>query len=157
MSADEPGDIGSGGGGGGTGGSGGDGGDIDDSTLSTFLTDSSSASGIDFQLASGINVGSLVRGVGASIAFAIALGVNTVVDGITTAVTSVIGAGQSFIAGPQGLIATLIEPGVAAIEGAWAFSLNEFGVLAFPVGLVVILATMYVADRGIDRVLEVIG
>lgn len=139
----------------------------------SFLTDSESAAGISFPLASGLNVRRLATAIVGSITFAFALGVNTIVAAAVNAYTGLIDGVRQFIAGRSflvedqgglgvdlveepGLIDVTIGAGIAAIEGAWAFSLDEFGILAFPVAVGVFVVTAFVADRGIGLIGEVL-
>ncbi|WP_281195834.1 hypothetical protein [Halorubrum sp. F4] len=147
--------------------------DGDDSVLTddqeeSFLTETSSISGVDFDLASGINAGNVARAIIGSFVFTVALGVNTVVGGLTAAYTGLVDGVREFLTvGSQevefgstgweiseapGLVDVVFGTGIAAIRGAWSFSLDEFGVFAYPVAMAVIVASFYVIGRGFDRV-----
>ena len=148
----------------------------DDGVLSeeqteSFLTDSESVTGLSFPLASGVEVGSVGKAIVGSIAFAVALAFNTLIGAVSTAYTGLIDGVREFIAGGEryvtssfgtstvetdGLIDVTIGAGLAAIEGAWSFSVTQFGVLALPVAVGVVVATAYVATQAIDAASEVI-
>lgn len=143
----------------------------DDAPISTdernsFLMSVRDIEGADFPLASGINVTRLASALIGSLVFEIAVGVNTVILALSTAYSSLIDGVTAFVAGrtewvptrdglgvaretTDGLIQVTIGLGVSAIEGAWAFSLDQFGIFAYPVGVGVLLASLYVVDRGI--------
>ncbi|WP_435093400.1 hypothetical protein [Halorubrum sp. N11] len=139
---------------------------LSDEQTESFLTDSESVSGISFPTASGVEVGRVGKTIVGSIAFAFALAFNTLIDAVTTAYSGLLDGFHEFIAGgtryvsfpfgggytteTDGLIDVTIGAGIAAIESAWSFSVDEFGIFALPVGIGVVLATAYVAGRGID-------
>lgn len=137
-----------------------------------FLTGTDEADGVSFPLASGIDTGALGRTVIGSIAFSIALGVSQFVDAWTEAVGGLITGVEEFIAGSttrirgvgaewieiptdaaDGLIEVTIGAGIAAINGAWSFSLDEFGLFALPVAIGAVVATAWVANEliGVGR------
>ncbi|SMO81257.1 hypothetical protein [Halorubrum cibi] len=152
--------------------------DGDDSVLTddqeeSFLTGTESISeDLSFGLASGINAGRVGRAIAGSIVFAVALGVNTVIGALTEAYTGLVDGVSEFLAGGtefvnnpnavggfeqefDGLIEVIFGSGIAAIRGAWSFSLTQFGPLAYPVGIGVVVASFWVMGRGIDRIREV--
>lgn len=139
----------------------------------SFLSNSESASGIDFPLASGLNVGRIGQTIIGSIVFAVAYGFNTIIDATATAYAGLVDGVGEFIAGREevvetrwgiggrvveedGLLDVTLGAGIAAIEGAWSFSLDEFGVFAYVVAVAVFVATVYVADQGFDAMREVL-
>ncbi|OYR55530.1 hypothetical protein DJ73_02190 [Halorubrum sp. Ea1] len=149
----------------------------DDGVLSeeqteSLLTGSESVPGLSFPIASGIEVGSVGKAIVGSIAFAFALALNTLVDAVSTAYAGLIDGFRGFIAGGRryvsfpfgggyttetdGLIDVTIGAGVAAIEGAWSFSVDQFGVFAIFVGIGTVLVTAYVATKGVDVASEVL-
>ena len=142
--------------------------DVDESS---FLTGVSPIDGVSFSGASGINSSLLAKTLVGSGVFALAVGVNTLINGVTDAVAGLITGVQEFLAGRTetgwfgstkieleyaGIIDILFGTAIAAIRGAWSFSLTQFGVLAYPVGVAVLLGTFLVAQRGIDRIAEAI-
>lgn len=121
--------------------------------FSNFLSGSESLDGVDFNAASGINGLRVAEAAIASLVFALLYGVNSLIDAATTAVARVIDAGSGF-AGD--LIGVTLGVGIAAVEGAWSFTVSEYGLLAYPIALLVVLATFYVADQGISTAREVL-
>lgn len=146
--------------------------DDDDGMLSeeqteSFLVNSESVSGLSFPTASGVDVGGVGKAIVGSIGFAFALGINTLINAVSTAYAGLIDGVRGFIAGgtryvrypfgsggytveTDGLIDVTIGAGLAAIEGVWSFSVDEFGVLALPVGIASVLATAYAAKKASD-------
>lgn len=139
----------------------------------SFLTGSESVPGLSFPIASGVEVGSVGKAIVGSIGFAIALAFNTLIDAVATAYTGLIDGFRGFIAGgtrlvpsstgfgwrtvsTDGLIDVTIGAGVAAIEGAWSFSVEQFGVFAIFVGIGTVLVTAYVASTSVDVASEVL-
>jgi len=140
-------------------GGGGTPGDNTDASLSSIdfgalLTNSSSADGVGFPLASGINVVRVAQAIIGSIAFSVLLGVNSVISTLSDVYSGLIDGLGGFFG--DRLIGATLGAGVSAIEGAWSFSLDEFGFGAYLIGLGVVIATFYVADRGADAALEVL-
>jgi len=139
--------------------SGGGGGDTEDASLTSidfgaFLTDSSSLEGVDFRSASGINVLRVAQAAIGAVVFAWAWGVNALVAAVSESYTRLIDGIGDFIG--TGLIEATLGVGITAIEGVWTFAFSEFGVLSYPVALVTVLATLYVAERGITTAQEVL-
>lgn len=145
---------------------------LTDEQEESFLTGTGSIPSVDFGLASGLDAGRVVRAVAGSVVFSLALVANTAISGLTSAVTGLIDGLSEFLAGTtrfvddpnrvggflletDGLVGTVFGTGIAAIRGAWSFSLTQFGPLAYPVAIGILLATFYVIGRGIDRVREV--
>lgn len=119
-----------------------------------------------FPLATGVKwtkVGASIIGATAAI---IATGFSAIVQGYIEAARRYIEAAQSFLFGgtesvpglpfitrqSDGLLQVTAGAGLSAIRGAWAFSLAEFGVLALPISIIVVLATFYVASAGVEYV-----
>lgn len=140
---------------------------LSDEQTESFLTNSESISGLSFPTASGIKVGRLGKTIVGSIAFAIGIAFNTTIAAVVTAFTGLIDGFREFIVGgtryvrygftgggytveTDGLIDVTVGAGVAALEGAWSFSVDQFGIFALLVGVVAILATAYVASRGLE-------
>lgn len=140
---------------------------LSDEQTDSFLANSSSVPGLNFQLADGIKPVSVAKAILGSLAFSVALGINTLIDAMVTAYTGLIQGVEEFIAGrfylvenrgglgvkpitEDGLIDVTLGAGAAAIEGAWAFTLDEFGLFAYPVAIAVLVVTAYVTQRGID-------
>lgn len=147
---------------------------LSDEQTDSFLSNSESVPGLSFQLADGIKPVSVAKAIFGSLAFAVALGINTIIDATVTAYTGLIQGVEEFIAGgtefipftftaggreipTDGLIDVTLGAGAAAIEGAWAFSLDEFGLFAYPVAIGVFVVTAYVAQRGLDTAMEVLS
>lgn len=135
-----------------------------------FLTGVSQLEGVPFSAASGVDVASLAKAIVGTALFTIGVGVNTVINALATAVSMPIDGVRQFLAGRTdvewvagirvetesvGLIDVIFGTGIAAIRGAWSFNVDTFGVLAFPVGLAVVLGTFIVVSRGIDQIREV--
>lgn len=116
----------------------------------SLLTGSESADGISFSLASGINVGRVAQAVLGSVVFSIIFGVTTIIDAVTDTFGGLIDGLASFF-GDELIDATLVA-GIGAIEGAWAFTLDEFGGLGYAIGLAVVVGTFYLAGRSFDMV-----
>lgn len=132
-----------------------------------FLTGTDEADGASFPLASGLDTGALGRTVIGSIAFSIALGVSQFIDAWTEAVAGLITGVEEFIAGglsyvrtpfsgggyfqsTDGLVDVTIGAGIAAVEGAWSFSLSEFGLFALPVAIGAVVATAWVVNELVE-------
>jgi len=138
----------------------------------SFLVNSESVSGLSFPTASGVDVGRVGKAIVGSVAFTFALAYNTLIDAVSTAYAGLIDGFREFIAGgtryvsfpfgggytteTDGLIDVTIGAGLAAIEGAWSFSVDQYGVFAVLVGIGVVLATAYVAVNGTDAAWEVL-
>ncbi|EMA01815.1 hypothetical protein C437_15386 [Haloarcula vallismortis ATCC 29715] len=117
-----------------------------------------------FPLASGVKWTRLGAAIIGSTVAIIATGVSAIVQGAVEAATRYLEAIQSFFFGgtepipdapflsrpSDGLYQVTVDAGIAAIRGAWSFSLAEFGVLALPISIIVVLATFYVVSAGID-------
>lgn len=121
--------------------------------FSNFLSGSSPLDGVDFNAASGINAIRVAEAAIASLAFALLYGVNSLIDAWTTAVARAIDAGRGFIGD---LIGATLGVGISAVEGVWSFTVSEYGLLAYPIALIIVLATFYVADQGISTAREVL-
>ena len=131
----------------------------DDASLTSidfgaFLTDSSSLKGVDFRSASGINVFRVAQAAIGAIVFAWAWGVNALIAAVSESYARLVDGIGDFIG--TGLIEATLGVGITAIEGVWTFAFSEFGVLSYPVALVTVLATLYVAERGITTAQEVL-
>ena len=78
--------------------------DDDDGMLSeeqteSFLVNSESVSGLSFPTASGVDVGGVGKAIVGSIGFAFALGINTLINAVSTAYAGLIDGVRGFIAG----------------------------------------------------------
>jgi len=127
---------------------------LSDEETASFLSGTSSISGVDFSAATGINAQQIATAIAGSIVFVITVGVNTVVQAVAAAYTAVIDGFAGFLS--DGLITAVFTSGIEAIRGAWAFGITEFGLFAYPVGLAVLLATGYVTQLGIEQIREAI-
>jgi len=127
---------------------------IGDVDLSGFLSNASSIDGVSFPTASGIDAGRVAQAVIGTIAFAVAFGVNSFIQAVTSAPVRIIDGVGDFIA--DGLIASTIGVAASAIEGAWSFSLAEFGPLAYVAAITSVIATFYVAEWGLQTAREVL-
>lgn len=127
---------------------------LSDVNLSGFLSGVSPIDGVSFPSASGINVGRVASAVFATIAFAVAYGFNTFIQAAAEAPTRIIDGVGDFVA--DGLIASTIGVGASAIEGAWSFSVAEYGVFAYVLALAVVIATFYVVEWGLQTAREVL-
>ncbi|WP_066415380.1 hypothetical protein [Halorubrum aethiopicum] len=145
---------------------------LTDDQEESFLTGTESIDGVSFGLASGIDAGRVGRAIAGSIVFVVALGANTIISGLTEAYTGIVDGVRGFLAGGtefvnnpnavggfeqefDGLIDVIFGSGIAAIRGAWSFSLTQFGPLAYPIGIGVVVGSFWVMGRGIDRIREV--
>jgi len=140
-------------------GGGGDGGGSEpagssDINLTAFLTDVSPLNGAGFSLASGIKVTRVAQAAIATVVFAIGVNVNRLIGAVTDQYARLLDGLSSFFG--VSLVEATLGVGVAAIEGSWSFALNEFGLLAYPMALVSILATFYVVERGFGTAQEVL-
>ena len=149
---------------------------LSDDEQSFLLSGTSSLDGVDFRAATGIDVSNLSRSVIGTIGFALAAAVATLVQGVTEAWTRLIDGLAGFLGGTQelvtgvasdlapgavyrdvpGLIGTLADGWVSAMEGAWSSTLPDSGIAAWLFALGIVLVTFYVAARGVDAVSEVI-
>jgi len=150
----------------------GDDGMLSDEQTESFLVNSENIPGLSFPSASGVEVGRVGKAIVGSLAFTVALAFNTLIDAVSTAYSGLIDGFRGFLAGgtryvsfpfgggytteTDGLIDVTIGAGIAAIEGAWSFSVDEFGIFALPVGIGVVLATAYVANKSLDASSEVL-
>lgn len=136
----------------------------------SFLTGVTELDSVGFSAASGVDVVRLAQAVVGTAVFTVAVGVNTVVSGVANAYTGLIDGVREFIVGSEttewflgepitleraGLIEVIFGTGTAAIQGAWAFNVDTFGVLALPVAVFALVATFIVIQRGIDEIREV--
>jgi hypothetical protein len=149
---------------------------LSDEEQSFLLSGTSSLDGVDFRAATGIDASNLSRSVIGTIGFALAAAVATLVQGVTEAWTRLIDGLAGFLAGTQelvtgvasdlapgavyrdvpGLIGTLADGWVSAMEGAWSSTLPDSGIAAWLFALGIVLVTFYVAARGLDVISEVI-
>ena len=149
---------------------------LSDDEQSFLLSGTSSLDGVDFRAATGIDASNLSRSVVGTIGFALAAAVATLVQGVTEAWTRLIDGLAGFLGGTQelvtgvasdlapgavyrdvpGLIGTLADGWVSAMEGAWSSTLPDSGIAAWLFALGIVLVTFYVAARGVDAVSEVI-
>ena len=121
--------------------------------FSNFLSGSSSLDGVDFRAASGINAVRVAEAAIASLAFALFYGVGSFIDAWTSAVSRGIDGLGGFIGD---LVGATIGVGISAVEGVWSFGVSEYGLLAYPMALIILLATFYIADQGISTAREVL-
>lgn len=128
---------------------------LSDEETASFLNGSRSVRGVNFSLASGVNARQIAATIVGSVVFAVSVGVNTIVSAVAAAYAGLIDSFTGFIAGSDGLIDTIFETGLDAIRGAWSFTLSEFGVFAYPVGVAVLLASIWVVQLGFDQIREV--
>lgn len=149
---------------------------LSDDEQSFLLSGTSSLDGVDFRAATGIDASNLSRSVVGTIGFALAAAVATLVQGVTEAWTRLIDGLAGFLGGTQelvtgvasdlapgavyrdvpGLIGTLADGWVSAMEGAWSSTLPDSGIAAWLFALGIVLVTFYVAARGLDVIPEVI-
>lgn len=149
---------------------------LSDDEQSFLLSGTSSLDGVDFRAATGIDASNLSRSVVGTIGFALAAAVATLVQGVTEAWTRLIDGLAGFLGGTQelvtgvasdlapgavyrdvpGLIGTLADGWVSAMEGAWSSTLPDSGIAAWLFALGIVLVTFYVAARGLDVISEVI-
>lgn len=127
---------------------------LGDVNLTGFLSNASPIDGLSFPTASGIDAGRVAQAVIGTIAFTAAYGFNTFIQAAASAPTRIIDATGDFIA--DGLIASTVGVAASAIEGAWSFSVAEFGPLAYVVALLSVVATFYVAEWGVQTAREVL-
>ena len=120
----------------------------------SLLTNSESVDGLNFQLASGINATRVAQTIIGSVVFSVLLGGNSVISAVSTAYARLIDALAGFFG--DRLIEATLGAGVSAIEGAWAFSLEQYGAGAYLAALGLVIATFYVADWGLDTAREVL-
>ena len=123
--------------------------------FSSMLTGSESVDGVDFPLASGINVVRVAQTIIGSVALSVLIGVNTVIQALADAYSALIDGAAGFFG--TDLIDATIGAGVSAINGVWAPLVDEFGLGAYFSVLLIVLATFYVADIGVDEALEVLS
>ena len=153
----------------------------DDQTLSDeeqsfLLSGTSSLDGVDFRAASGIDAGNLGRSIVGTLGFALAAAAATFVQGVTEAWTRLIDGLTGFLAGGRelvtgvasnlapgqvyrdvpGLIGTLADSWVSAMEGAWSSTLPDAGIATWLFALGIVFLTFYAASRGLDTVSEVL-
>ena len=111
-----------------------------------------------------VNWGKLGQSIGASILATVVVGVTNVVAAISDAITSILGGLATFLTGfevslgagrrPTAEAPGLIELTIGGIGGAYGsafeFSSAQFGVLALPVNVGIVLASVYVLSVGIQ-------
>lgn len=127
---------------------------LTDEETSSFLTGSRSVDSVSFSLASGLNASRIASVTVGTVVFVVSVGVNTVIQALASAYSGLVDAFAGFLAGRGGLVDTIFETGLTAIRGAWTFSFDEFGVFAFPVGVAVLLASLYVVQLGVNQLRE---
>ncbi|TKX35045.1 hypothetical protein EXE51_16370 [Halorubrum sp. CGM5_25_10-8B] len=149
---------------------------LGDEEQSFLLSGTSSLDGVDFRAATGIDASNLSRSVVGTIGFALAAAATLFVQGVTEAWTRLIDGLARFLAGTQelvtgvasnlapgavyrdvpGLIGTLADGWVSAMEGAWSSALPDSGIAAWLFALGLVLLTFYAGARGLDTVSEVL-
>ena len=111
-----------------------------------------------------VNWGKLGQSIGASILATVVVGVTNIVAAATDAVTSILGGLATFLTGFEvslgvGRYPTAEAPGLieltiggigGAYESAFEFSSAQFGVLALPVNVGIVLGSVYVLSVGIQ-------
>lgn len=130
----------------------------DDALLSSvdfgeFLSGSSTLDGVDFRAASGINAVRVAQAAIGAVAFALLWGVNSLIAAVSSVYARLIDGVGGFAGA---LIQSTLGVGISAIEGVWSFSVSEFGLFAYPIALLIVLATFYVADAGLTTAREVL-
>lgn len=109
-----------------------------------------------------VNWGKLGQSIGASILATVVVGVTNVVAAIADAITSIFGGLATFLTGftvslGQGNYPTAEAPGLieltiggvgSAYSSAFAYSSTQFGVLALPVNVGIVLGSVYVLSVG---------
>jgi len=140
-----------------SGGSGGTSNDEDASlsgiNLSNFLTDSSSLRGVDFRAASGINVAAVSDAIVGVVGFTLAWAASSFVEALLYAPVQIL---EWITRSGTDLFGATVGVGITAVEGVWALSLAQFGFGAYLVALLIVLATFWVVDKGIDAAQEVL-
>ncbi|OYR73738.1 hypothetical protein [Halorubrum ezzemoulense] len=149
---------------------------LGDEEQSFLLSGTLSLDGVDFRAATGIDASNLSRSVVGTIGFALAAAATLFVQGVTEAWTRLIDELAGFLGGTQelvtgvasnlapgavyrdvpGLIGTLADGWVSAMEGAWGSALPDSGIAAWLFALGLVLLTFYAAARGLDTVSEVL-
>lgn len=127
---------------------------VGDVNLSSFLSGVSPIDGVSFPSASSIDAVRVAQAIFATFAFAVAYGFNTFIQAAAEAPTRIIDGVGEFLA--DGLIASTVGVGASAIEGAWSFSVAEYGLFAYVIALVSVIATFYVVEWGLQTAREVL-
>jgi len=114
-----------------------------------FLTGTTQLEGVSFTGATGARWARLGTAIFGSVVAAATLGGVAIIQGIERAVTSVLAA---LTGGYELLLREYVEVPIAAVRGAFAFTVNEFGILALPITVAVTLATFWILSQGINRI-----
>jgi len=131
--------------------------------LSAFLNRTDSGGGIPLVDPSNpVQWGKLGAAIIASAIAAVEVGIIQTWSAIGTAWTSILDGATEFIAGSdpierfgvpvfgtgqQGLIDVVFDPLILAANRAWAIQVEQFGLLAMPVSVAIVLLTLWVLNR----------
>jgi len=135
-----------------------------DDGLTQFINGDTSGDGIPIvSVANPVNWGRLGQTIGTSIITTVVVGVTNVIAAVTDAWVSIIGGLTAFIEGGtewtassgypvevevDGLFDVTLGAVAAAYGDAFAFSSAQFGLLALPINVGIVLVTIYVASVG---------
>jgi len=132
--------------------------------LLEFINGDTSGSVPILSVSNPVNWGKLGQSIGASILATVVVGVTNFVAAISDAITSILGGLTAFLTGfsvslGSGEYPTVEAPGLieltiggigAAYGSAFEFSSAQFGVLALPVNVGIVLGSVYVLSVGIQ-------
>ena len=121
--------------------------------FSGFLTNSTSLPSVNFRAASGINVTGVAEALIGIAAFTVTWAASGLLDSVIAAPARILDWLSRFA---RDLLQVTIGVGVTGVKGVWTFALDELGAFAYLGGVLVVLATFYVASWGADTAREVL-
>jgi len=117
-----------------------------DGPLDSLLEGSEEWANVPWTGATGVDWSRLGQSLIGTAALTIATGVAAITQGYQTAITRVVDGFAGFTTALQNSIA---GNGIEAIRGAWSFDLSEFGLLALPLSIGVMIATFWILSQGV--------
>lgn len=148
------------------------------SGLSAFLNTFWRVDGIPLvQPSNPVRWGRLAAALGLGTATSLTLGMQMVITSWFESITSVINSVTEFVVGREpapsvadglfagtgdpvvgsgGLLGVLFDPITAAITGLWAFNVEQFGIFALPVSLIIILTVVYLFSQAALRAYHIL-
>ena len=134
----------------------------DDGGLTRFINGDTSGDGIPIvSVANPVNWGRVGQTIATSIIATMVVGVTNIIAAVTDAYVSIIGGLEAFVGGStervglrgypvevEGLFDVTLGAVAAAYGDAFAYSSAQFGILALPVNVGIVLGSVYVASVG---------
>ena len=135
-----------------------------DTGLLAFINGDTSGENPILNVSNPVNWGRVGQTIGTSILATVVMGVTNVVDAVSDAWVSILGGLEGFIEGSvqptngtgigfeyvPGLIDVLFGAVTSAYSNAFAFSSAQFGFLALPINVGIVLGSVYVLSVGLQ-------